>query len=86
MVATCLWFDGQTEEAITFYVAAFQKAGRAVSAGPVLRGDPAGPDGVLMVTDRHVGGALSTIPERSVNPRLHSGNLPFRHLRGPDGS
>ncbi|MCR0980863.1 VOC family protein [Roseomonas populi] len=51
-IATCLWFDGQAEEAIAFYVAAFRRAGRPAEPGPVLRGGPAGPDGVLLATAR----------------------------------
>lgn len=42
-VATCLWFDGQAEEAATFYVDTFRAAGRQASLGPAMRNPAGGP-------------------------------------------
>ncbi|EHL97348.1 3-demethylubiquinone-9 3-methyltransferase domain protein [Acetobacteraceae bacterium AT-5844] len=36
-MATCLWFDGQAEEAAAFYVSTFRAAGRPASVDEVLR-------------------------------------------------
>ncbi len=52
-VATCLWFDGQAEEAARFYVSAFRALGREAAVGDILRHGDAGPGpkgGVLTVT------------------------------------
>ncbi|WP_376087882.1 VOC family protein [Roseomonas sp. CCTCC AB2023176] len=36
-IDTCLWFDGQAEEAADFYVAAFRAAGRPAQRGEDMR-------------------------------------------------
>ncbi len=73
-VATCLWFDGQAEEAAAFYVATFRAAGRPAALGTALRALPGGPqpkDGVLLrnfVLDGHALQALNGGPEFRFTP------------------
>jgi predicted 3-demethylubiquinone-9 3-methyltransferase (glyoxalase superfamily) len=43
-LTTCLWFDGQAEEAAESYVAIFRAAGREAAIRPMLRVGEAGPD------------------------------------------
>ncbi|WGF90492.1 VOC family protein [Marinivivus vitaminiproducens] len=53
---TCLWFDGQAEEAANFYVDTFKACGREASLGETLRIGEAGPsqptpDGKILTID-----------------------------------
>jgi predicted 3-demethylubiquinone-9 3-methyltransferase (glyoxalase superfamily) len=36
-ITTCLWFDGQAEEAANFYVSVFAEAGRSAKIGKIAR-------------------------------------------------
>lgn len=49
-MASCLWFDGQAEEAADFYVSAFRACGREAAVGDVLRhtGASPGPKGSVL--------------------------------------
>ncbi|WP_338663389.1 VOC family protein [Pararoseomonas sp. SCSIO 73927] len=72
-IATCLWFDGQAEEAIAFYVAAFRRAGRPAEPGRVLRGAPQEVERVLLVTavlDGHEVQGLNGGPEHRLSPAI----------------
>jgi predicted 3-demethylubiquinone-9 3-methyltransferase (glyoxalase superfamily) len=73
-VATCLWFDGQAEEAASFYVATFQDIGRAATLGHGLRQLPGGPgpEGSILLQsftlDGHELQALNGGPEFRFSP------------------
>ena len=41
-ITTCLWFDGQAEEAANFYVSVFAEGGRSAKIGKVARYGEAG--------------------------------------------
>jgi predicted 3-demethylubiquinone-9 3-methyltransferase (glyoxalase superfamily) len=72
-VATCLWFDGQAEEAAAFYVAAFHAVGREASLGAALRQLPGGPgrEGTVLLQtftlDGHALQGLNGGPEFRAN-------------------
>jgi len=75
-IATCLWMDGRAEEAVAFYVAAFRRAGREASPGPVLRQGEIGPNApgsvltAVAMLDGHRIIALNGGPEFRFSPAI----------------